>query len=143
MVITRSKARSRQTLDCVNFHRANLPGSASTSKHNICQQPSYEWGVSSSTQAPGGCLTTSLGVRNERHHTVCKCRVDCLSCPDLSRSLEVKSNIAEEIYRTINIKSHESHCKIRNYIYLFNCGNCDIKYVGESITPVNFGMNIH
>ena len=116
--------------------RANPPGSASVSNHNIPQQPSQEGGVSSSTQDPGGRLTTCLS-------TVCKCHVDCLSCPDLSRSLEVKPNITERTYSSINIKSHEIYCKIRNYIYLLTCKNCGIQYVGESITPVNLRMNFH
>ena len=72
-----------------------------------------------------------------------KCCVDCLSCPDLSRSLEVKPNITGRTYSSINIKYHETHCKIRNYIYLLTCKNCSIKYVGESITPVNLRMNIN
>ena len=73
-------------------------------------------GVSSSTQDPGGRLTTFLAVRNERQPAVRKCRVDCLSCPNLSRSLEVKSNITGRTYSSINIESHEIHCKITVHI---------------------------
>ena len=100
-------------------------------------------GVSSSTQDPGGHLTTSLATGNEREPAICKCREDCLSCPDISRSLEVKSNITKRTYSYINIKSYEIHCKIRNYIYLLTCKSCGIQYVGESITPVNLRMNIY
>ena len=110
---------------------------------NILKQPSHEGGVSSSTQDPGGCLATSLAAGNERQPAVCKCRADCLNCTDLSRSLEVKSNLTRRNYYSINIKSHEVHCKIRNYIYLLTYKNCGIQYVGESITPVNLGMNVH
>ena len=38
---------------------------------------------------------------------------------DLSRSLEVKSKLSGRTYSFINIKSHEIHCKIRNYIFFF------------------------
>ena len=88
-------------------------------------------------------MTTSLAAGNERQLAVRKCRVYCLSCPDLSRSLEVKSNINGRTYSSINIKSHEIHCKVRNYIYLLNCRNCCIQYVSESITPINLRMSIH
>ena len=70
MLITRSKARSRQTLDRVAFLQANPPGSASASNQNIPQQPSHEGGISSSTQDPGGRLTTSLAMGNERQLAV-------------------------------------------------------------------------
>ena len=143
MVITRSKARSRQTLDCLASPRANTPGSASASNQNILQQPFHEWCVSSSTQDPGSHLTTSLAVGNEREPAIRKCRVDCLSCPDLSRSLEAKSNITGRTHSSINIKSHEIHCEIRNYNYLLTCKICGIQYVSESITPVNLRMNVH
>ena len=66
-----------------------------------------------------------------------------MSYPDLSRSLEVKSKHNRKTYSSINIKSQESLCKIRNYIYLLTCQNCGIEYVVESITPVNLGINIH
>ena len=68
--------------------------------------------VGSSTQDHGGCLTTSLAVGNERQLAVPRCRIDCLSCPDLSRSLEVKPNITGKTYSSINIKSHEFIVKL-------------------------------
>ena len=64
MVITRSKARSRQILDCVASPGANPSGPTSVSNQNIPQQLSHE-GDSSSTQDPGGCLTTSLAAGNK------------------------------------------------------------------------------
>ena len=143
MVITRSKARSRQTLDCVTLPQANPAVSASTSNQNIPEQSSHKVGVSSSAQDPGGCLTTSLVAGNERQPAVCKCRADCLNCPDLSHSLEVKSNLTRRTYYSINIKSHEINCKIKNYIYLPTCKNCSIQYVGESIRPINLRMNFY
>ena len=144
MVITRTKARSKQTLDCVASAWTNPPGSASASNLNIPQQPSDEGGVSSSTQDPGGHLTTtSLAAGNKRQPAVRKYLVDCLSCLHLSRSLEVKSNIIGRIYSSINIKSHEIDRKIRNGIYLLTCKNCGIQYVCENITPVNLRTNIH
>ena len=115
MVITRSKAKSRETLDCVASSRANPPRSASASNQNI-PQASHGGGVSSSVQDPGGCLTNFLIAGNERQSVVCKCAVGCLSCPDLSRSLEVISNIAGRTYSSVNIKSHEIHCKIRTIL---------------------------
>ena len=117
MVITRSKVRSRQTQDCVASPRANPSGSASASNKNIPQQHFQEEGVTSITQDPGGRLTTSLAAGNERQPAVRKSRTDVLSCPDPSRSLEVKSNLTGRTYSSINIKSHEIHCKIRNYIW--------------------------
>ena len=91
---------------------------------------------------------------NERQLAVPKCRVDCSSCPDLSSSLVVKSNITGRTYSSIKIKSHEiyelylsfyelylSIYILRNYIYVVTCKNCGIQYVGESIAPVNLGMN--
>ena len=143
MVITRSKARCKQTLDCVASHRANPLGSTSTSNQNIPQQPCNKGAVSSSTQDPGGHLTTSLAAGNDRQPAICKCHVDCLNCPELSRSLEVKSNITGRTYSSINIKSDEIYCKIRNYIYLLTSKTCRIQYVGESITPVNLRVNFH
>ena len=137
MVIIRSKARTKQTLDLVVPPRLITSGSVSASNQNIPQQPSHEGVVSSSTQGPGTCLTTSLAAWNERQPAVRICRVVCLNCPDLSSSLEVKSNITGRTYTSINIKSHEIHCKIRNYVYLLTCKNCAIEYVRESITPVN------
>ena len=115
MVITRSKIRSRQTRDSP---RHNPPGPASASNQNIPQQPFQEGGVSSSTQDPGDRLTTSLAAEHERQPVVRKYRGDCFSCPDLSSFLEVKSNITWRTYSFINIKSHEIHCKIMNYINL-------------------------
>ena len=129
MVITRSKARSRQTVDRVSSSGLIPPGSASASDWNIPQQPFDEVDVGSSTQDHGGCLTTSLAVGNERKLAVPRCRIDCLSCPDLSRSLEVKPNITGRTYTSINIKSHEIHCKIRNSIYLLTCKSYGIQYV--------------
>ena len=123
--------------------RANPRGSASALNQNIPQQPSLKGSVSSSTQYPGGHLTTSLAVQNERQPAVRKCCKDCLSCPDLSRSLEVKSNITGRTYYSINVKYLEIHCRIRNYINLLTCKNCGIQYVDESITPVNLRTGIH
>ena len=79
MVITRSKARSKQTLNRVASAWTNPPGPASASNLNIPQQPSEEGGVSSSTQDPGGHLTISLAAGNERQPAVRKYLVDCLS----------------------------------------------------------------
>ena len=93
---------------------------------------------------------------NERQLAVPKCRVDCSSCPDLSSSLVVKSNITGRTYSSIKTKSHEiyklylssyelylSIYILRNYIYVVTCKNCGIQYVGESIAPVNLGMTIN
>ena len=85
MVTVRSKTKSRQTLASP---WVNLPESVSASNQNIPQQPSHEGDVSSSTQDPGGHLTTSLTARNDLQPAVRKCRADCLSCPDLSHLLE-------------------------------------------------------
>ena len=126
MEISRTKARSKQTLDRVAFTWTSLPGSASDSDLNIPQRPSDKGGVSSNTQDPGDHLTTSLAAGNKRQPAVCKYLVDCLSCPDLSRSLEVKPNIIGRIYSSVTIKSHEVHRKIRNGIYLLTCKNCGI-----------------
>ena len=88
MVTIRSKARSRQTLDSVASPWVNLPESVSGSNQNTPQQPSHEGDVSSSTQDPGGRLTTSLAARNDLQPAVRKCHADYLSCPDLSRFSE-------------------------------------------------------
>ena len=143
MVITRSKARFKETVDCVDSPRANLPGSAQASFPNIPQQPSHEGGVSSSTQDPSGRLTTPLVAGNEKQPAVCKCHADCLSCPDQSKSLEVQSNLTRRVYSSTSCKSHEIHCKVKNNIYLLTCKNCSIQYAGESIAPLNLRMNIH
>ena len=66
-----------------------------------------------------------------------------LSCPDLLLSLEVKSNITGRTYSSINIKSHETQCKIRNYIYLLILKNCGIYYVTKSIAQANLRLNIY
>ena len=143
MVITRSKARSRQTLDCVASPRTNTPRSISASNQNIPPQPPYEGGAGSSTQDPGVHLTTALAALNARQLAVLKCCVDYFRCLDLSPSAEGKSNITGRAYSSINIKSQEIHCKIRNCIYLLTCKNCGILYIGESIAPVNVRINIH
>ena len=75
-------------------------------------------GFSSSTQELGGRQITLLTTGNEKHLAVRKCSVDYLNCLDLSSFLEVKSNMTGRSYSSINIKSHEIHCKIKNYIYL-------------------------
>ena len=90
-----------------------------------------------------GCLTTSLAAGNERQSAFGKCHVDCLSCADLSRSLEVKSNIIGRTYSSIKIKSHKIYRKIRTHIYLLACKNSGIQYVGERIALVNLRMNIY
>ena len=143
MVITRSKARSRQTLNCVPSPGTNTPRSVSASNQNIPPQPPHEGGAGSSTQDPGVHLTIALAALNERQLAVLKCCVDYFRCLDLSRSAEGKSNITGRAYSSINIKSQEIHCKIRNCIYLLTCKNCGILYIGESIAPVNVRINIH
>ena len=143
MVITRSKARSRQTLDCVASPWSNTPRSVSTSSQNIPQQSRHEGGAGSNTQDLRGHLTTALATGNERQLAVLKCRADYFRCLDLSRSVDGKSNITGRAYSSIDIKSHKIHSKIRNCIYLLTCKNCGILYIGESITPVNVRMNIH
>ena len=105
MVITRSKARSQQTLDHVASPLANLPWSASASNQNIPEELSHEGNVINSTQDPAGCLTTSVAAGNDRQRAVRKCCTDCLSCLDRSLSLEVKSNITERTYSSMNIKT--------------------------------------
>ena len=112
MVITRCKARSRQILDCEASPWANPSASASAWNQNTPQQLSQERGVSSSTQDPGGRLTTSLAAGNKRQPGVHKCREDCLSCPDLSHFLDVKSNVTGRIYSSINIKYYEIIVKL-------------------------------
>ena len=47
----------------------------SASNWNITQQPSNKEGVSSSTQDPGGRLTSFLAARNERQPAVVKCQI--------------------------------------------------------------------
>ena len=70
MAITRSKARSRQSLNHVASPRANSHGSASASNQNIPQQPSHKGDVSISTQNPGGCLTKPLASGNEKQAAI-------------------------------------------------------------------------
>ena len=55
-----------------------------------------------------------------------KCRADCLNCPDVSCSLEVKSDLTGRAYSSVNIKSFESHCKVRKCVYLLTCKNRSI-----------------
>ena len=138
MVITRSKVRSRQTLDRLVssglIRRGLLQLQIRSFLNNL---------FSSRSMHPGSRLTASLAVGNERQPPVRKCCVHCLSFPDLSHSLQVKSNIIGRTYTPISIKSDEIHCTIRNYFYLFTCKNCGIQYVGQSTTTVYLRMNIH
>ena len=123
--------------------RANPPRSTSVLDSNLPQQPSLEGGVNTNTQELGGRLVNPLAAGKERQPAVRKCRADCLSCPDTVRSKFVSSSITGRSYSTINISPHEISCKIGNYIYLLTCKNCNVQYVGESITPVNIRMNQH
>lgn len=122
---------------------SNTPRSVSASNQNISQQSPHEGGAGSSTQDPGGHLTTALAAGNEKQLAVRKCRADYFRCLDLSRSEEGKSNITGRVYSSINIKSGKIHCKIRNCIYFLTCKNCGILYISESITPVNVRVIIH
>ena len=124
MVINRSKSRSGQTLDRVAPPGLTLLGHPQLQIRTFLNNLLTKGSVSGSTQ--------------DRKYSL-----NCLSCPDLLRFLEVKSNITGRSYSSINIKSHEIHCKIRNYIYLLSSKNYSIQYVGERITPVNLRMNIH
>ena len=80
MAIPRSKARSQQTLDHVEYPCTNPFSSVSASNQNIPQELSHKRGVISSTQDPAGCLTTSLAAGKDSQLAVCKCHIDCLSC---------------------------------------------------------------
>ena len=112
------------------------------SNQNIPQRHSHEVVVNIGTQDAVGCLITSLAARNEKQPAAHKRHVNCWNCLDLSRSLEVKSNLTGRTYSSIHIKLYKIPCKIRNYIYFSACKYCFIQYVGENITPSNLTINI-
>ena len=46
-------------------------------------------------------------------------------------------------FYAIDIKPHEFHNKLQNYIYLLTCKHCGIQCLNESITPFNLRTEIH
>ena len=148
-ITTRSKARSRQTLESVASPRASPPLGTSAHHLDVSQQSSE--GVERGVTELGGHRFTSSGESFERSSgSTRKCRRDCLCCPDLLKSLEFSSSVTGRIFNCvnislseINISLSEINCKLQNYIYLLTRKSCGVQYVGESIVPLNLRMNIH
>ena len=134
-MITRSKARSRQSLGSVASPRANPPRRTST-LNRMAQQSSE--GVKHGAKVAGGRRSMSLaGGRKRSSGQAHSCRSDCMTCPDLESSLEFSSNVTGRTYSAINISISKIHCKLQNFIYLLTCMCCNIQYVGETIIPMN------
>ena len=142
MVITRSQAGSRQPLDPAASPRANPPRRAQSRTSSIPQQSSSEGDVSCSTRTVGGGSAAPLAAGNEPHGSR-RCRSDCMTCPSLNRNPFVTSFVTGRTYFIRDIEPYQIHCKLQNYVYLLTCLSCGVQYVGESIVPVNFRMNIH
>ena len=140
-MITRSQARSRQTLDQAAFPRANPPGQVSQLPTLVSQQSSNEGGVRRSQRTVGGGTSTLAGG-NERPPATRTCRSDCLSCPALNKNPQVNSFQTGRLYMS-DVRPSEIHCKMQNYIYLLSCVSCGVQYVGESITPLHLRVNVH
>ena len=141
-MITRYKASCRQPLTAVASSRANPPGQVSASSSELPQQPSLEGGVNHDNRIFGG-HPSLLAAGNERPLASRSCRANCLTCPALIYKDTFVSNSTGRLCVAIDIKFHEVHCKLQNYIYLLTCTACYIQYVGESISPVNLRMNVH
>ena len=146
MVLTRSQARSRQSLDRVASSGASPPRRVSSTTSETLQQSSSEEGVVGNSVVNTGSFggrSVTAAVESGRPKTVRKCRSDCLTCPSLIKSSHVISNETNKIYNVINVDSAYVHCKLQNYVYVLQCSSCGVQYVGESVIPVNLRMNIH
>ena len=146
MVLTRSQARSRQPLDLAASSGARPPRRVSSQTPGNPQQSFSEEGVIVgsviNTGTVGGrSATVAAGINRPR--TIKKCRSDCLCCPVLVKSLNIRSFQTGRTYSAINLDLHDIHCKLQNYIYVIKCLSCHVQYVGESARPLNQRMNIH
>ena len=146
MVLTRSQARSRQSLDQVASSGASPPRRVSSLTQGVSRQPLWEGGVgvdgALSTGIVGGRSATSA-MGNARPRTVHKCRSDCMTCPALIRNQTIKSQTTGRIYNVVDVNPTRINCKLQNYIYLLTCSSCLVQYVGESIVPLHKRINIH
>lgn len=118
-----------------------LPKWGSSSSSELPQLPSLEGSANCSDSAFEGYLS-SLTVGNERSPAVHTCRAHCLTCPALIQENQFVFNTTSRKYFAIDIKTHEVHSKLQNYIYLLTCIHCGIQYVDQSITLLNL-MKIH
>ena len=140
-MITRSKARSRQSLGSVASPRAGPPRRTSTQKRTA--QQSSE-GVIDGAKAVGGRRPSLAGGRKRSTGQASSCNSsNCKTCPDLLHSLDFSSNVTGRTFSAVNVSIQEIHCKLQNFIYLLTCLCCDIQYVGETIIPMHSRMNIH
>ena len=99
MVITRSKALSRQPLDQAASSRANTPRRVSFQTSDTPQQSIIE-GVddngAQNTGTVGGCpVTLAAGSNRTGLH---KCHSDCKICPALVKNNFVKSNVTSTVH---------------------------------------------
>ena len=140
-MITRSKARSRQSLGSVASPRANPPRRASTQKRTSQQSSG---GVKDGAKAVGGRRSSLAGGRKRSTGQASSCNSsNCKTCPDLLHSLDFSSNVTGRSFSAVNVSIQEIHCKLQNFIYMLTCLCCNIQYVGETIIPMHSRMNIH
>ena len=73
-----------------------------------------------------------------------KCRSKrCLTCIDLQLSSNLISNITNRKYQVVNPTGETLSCNSQNIIYLLSCKECQVQYVGETVSKCSLRMNIH
>ena len=75
---------------------------------------------------------------------VTKCKDSrCKTCPYLSLSKKVISNVSHKIFEVVNHTGENLDCHSQNIVYLLTCNKCNIQYVGETVQQAHNRINGH
>ena len=67
----------------------------------------------------------------------------CKTCPMVSTSPYIESNISKKVYLAINSSSLKVSCRSQNVIYSLSCNHCNQQYLCETTTQLSLRMNTH
>ena len=77
-------------------------------------------------------------------NTVCTRLGKCTYCPKLTKVDQITSFHTKKTFKCINLPPrHRYTCELSNVIYIINCTECGLQYIGETKRPIRQRMYEH
>ena len=100
--------------------------------------------VSGATAGPGGDPANVACEVRTRNVIQRRCgRRRCAICDIFKEENKVICSVTKRTHHVINERGGVINCATENVVYLIQCNNCDIQYVGETSQPLSERMSDH
>jgi len=138
--LTRSQTRGGQPP-----HQVTSPGDGANRPRRLAssRQGNAEVGTLEGVGSPS---TSGVSAYEDEpvETQVVKCnRRGCMTCPKLSLTKQIISNVTNKNFITINHTKEQMTCHSQNLVYLLTCCKCNMQYVGETTQPLHKRINLH